>query len=429
MREDCISCKVGDLLTVKNGFAFKSKEYQKEGVPVVRIGDIQEWKVDVENAKRIPNKQEFESYEIKKGDILIAMSGATTGKFGLYASEEKAYQNQRVGNLKPHSDNFVNSTYIYYLLYSLKREIEKEAYGGAQPNISASKIENLDTLLFSLPIQRAIVSKIEELFSSLDSGIADLKKAQEQLKIYRQAVLKKAFEGKWKQEKLEKLSVAMGGYAFKSGDFLSEGEYQVVRIGNVRPGKIKKKTSPVYVNEIDKKIEEKYLLKPNDLVITLTGTRKKRDYGYTALVKENNLLLNQRLAYIRLKEQLLPKFFLYFSWSEPFKVQFFGSETGNVGQGNVGMKSVRETLVPQPPIDEQEKIVQYLENQFSICDQVDADIRTSLNSSQTLRQSILKKAFEGELLSEEEIEKCKKEYDYEPADVLLQKIKAEKKKK
>ena len=200
MREDWVECTLGDVLKLKNGFAFKSGNYIDEGIPVLRIGDIQDWNVDNSNAKRTRESEEYDQYLVNEGDILIAMSGATTGKFGIYNSNKKAYQNQRVGNLILHSDKFTLKKFVYYLLYSLKRDIEKSAYGGAQPNISASKIEALSTGLFPLPIQRAIVKKIESLFAHLDSGIADLEKAQAQLKIYRQAVLKKAFEGELTKE-------------------------------------------------------------------------------------------------------------------------------------------------------------------------------------------------------------------------------------
>ena len=206
-KKDWVECILGDLLKLKSGFAFKSSKYINEGIPVLRIGDIQDWNVDVYNAKRVEENDEYDPYIVNKSDILIAMSGATTGKFGIYNSDEKAYQNQRVGNLIPYSDKYTIKNYIYYLLYSLKRDIEIGAYGGAQPNISASKIEALQTKLFPLPIQRAIVAKIEELFSSLDRGIADLEKAQKQLVIYRQAVLKKAFEGELTKEWREKQAI------------------------------------------------------------------------------------------------------------------------------------------------------------------------------------------------------------------------------
>ena len=206
IKEDWIKCKLGDLLTLKNGFAFKSSRYTSEGIPVIRIGDINDWIVDESQAKCIAEEDEYDKYIVEKGDILIAMSGATTGKFGIYNSIRKAYQNQRVGNLKLNSKNFIDKKYIFNLLYSLKFQIEKDAYGGAQPNISAGKIHALKTVLAPLPEQRAIVAKIEQLFSDLDKGVADLKKAQDQLKIYRQAVLKKAFEGDWEIKLLEEVA-------------------------------------------------------------------------------------------------------------------------------------------------------------------------------------------------------------------------------
>ena len=159
------------------------------------------------------------------------MSGATTGKFGIYNSIRKAYQNQRVGNLKLNSKKIIDKKYIFNLLYSLKFQIEKDAYGGAQPNISAGKIHALKTVLAPLPEQRAIVAKIEELFSDLDKGVADLKKAQDQLKVYRQAVLKKAFEGELTKEWREE-----NNYSLK--DFLKglkESKNRAIKENEARP--------------------------------------------------------------------------------------------------------------------------------------------------------------------------------------------------
>jgi type I restriction enzyme, S subunit len=276
------------------------------------------------------------------------------------------------------------------------------------------------------------------------------------LEIYRQAVLKKAFEGEltkgwrgknnsvllkqnesingqkfrynsypnyWKCVRLEQVSKAIGGYAFKSAEFnKTTGKYQVLRIGNIRPGIIRFDESPVFINKVENNILSKSKLLTNDVLITLTGTRKKRDYGYTAIVNRNNLLLNQRLAALRFNENCMPEFFLYFSWTNDFKEQFFGSETGNVGQGNVGMKSVRSTVIPLPPVQEQIEIVQEIETRLSVCDNIQANIEEGLIKAEALRQSILKKAFEGRLLSEEELEACRKESDWEPADKLLERI-------
>src|SRR5690606_13286422 len=155
MRKDWIECKFGEIITFKNGYAFKSTGYLKSGVPVIRIGDIKENEVLIENAICVDENKDLKEYEIVKDDILIAMSGATTGKFGRYNLNDKAYLNQRVGNIKPLSDKYISKSFLYYLLSQLKREIEKSAYGGAQPNISSKKIEELTVALAPLPEQRA----------------------------------------------------------------------------------------------------------------------------------------------------------------------------------------------------------------------------------------------------------------------------------
>ena len=244
------------------------------------------------------------------------------------------------------------------------------------------------------------------------SGIENLLTAQHQLKTYRQAVLKWAFEGRltnenvkdgqmpkgWTQVQIKDVSETYGGYAFKSGEFENKGKYQVLRMGNVRPGILRYDENPVFLNDVDENVLTRSLLQVNDVIITQTGTRKKRDYGFTVLIPKSNLLLNQRIAAIRFAEKYLPKYFLYFSWTDLFKDQFFANETGNVGQGNVGMKAVTETFIPFCSIIEQNKIVQEIESRLSVADKMEESISQSLQHAEGLRQSILKKAFEGELI-------------------------------
>jgi type I restriction enzyme, S subunit len=94
----------------------------------------------------------------------------------------------------------------------------------------------------------------------------------------------------------------------------------------------------------------------------------------------------------------------------------------------VSLGGLRVSPLPIPSIIEQHQIVQEIESRLSVCERAEESIRESLNKSKVFRQSILKKAFEGTLLSEEEIAACKAAPDYEPVSVLLERIKAEKKK-
>lgn len=403
---------LGEVCKLKNGYAFKSDNYLEKGIPVIRISDIKDGLIVPRNTVHVSENSIYDSYIINENEIIVAMSGATTGKFGIYKSKDKAYQNQRVGKFDIIDKTLLDNNFLLHQLHSLKRRIEKDAYGGAQPNISSKKIEEMEIVLPTLETQQAIVSKIEELFSELDKGIEDLKTAQQQIKTYRQSVLKWAFEGKltnenvkdgelpkgWEMFQIKDVASTYGGYAFKSGEFKSKGKYQVLRMGNVRPGIVRYDESPVFLDVVEESVLNRSLLNIDDVIITQTGTRKKRDYGFTTLISKTNLLLNQRIAAIRFNDTYSPKFFLYYSWTDLFKDQFFANETGNVGQGNVGMKAVTETLIPKPPIEEQHLIVQEIESRLSVADKMEESIAQSLLQAEALRQSILKKAFSGELV-------------------------------
>lgn len=247
--------------------------------------------------------------------------------------------------------------------------------------------------------QARIVSRIEELFSELDNGVETLKKTKQQLAVYRQAVLKEAFDGRYPRKMLRDISSVISGYAFKSKKYTPAGEYVVVKIGNVKPFRFDFSRDLTRTNEVDSHILDKCLLKEGDCLITQTGSRGKRDYGYVSMIRnEKNYVLNQRVAALRFNTAIAkPSFYQYYLSSPEFRDFFFSYETGNVGQGNVGIKALREPMVILPSLDEQERIVHKLESELSVCDSIEQTIDAALHQAEAMRQSILKKAFEGEL--------------------------------
>ena len=118
------------------------------------------------------------------------------------------------------------------------------------------------------------------------------------------------------------------------------------------------------------------------------------------------------------------KFALYYSLSPVIKKEI-KRYTVETTQANIGIASIEVFVFPLCSLEEQTQIVAEIESRLSVCDKVEQSLSDSLSKAEALRQSILKKAFEGKLLSAAEIAHCKKEADYAPASVLLQKIKAE----
>lgn len=281
--------------------------------------------------------------------------------------------------------------YIYYLLQTIHIEHSTHKRYWIQ-QFSKVKVD-----IPSIPEQERVVSQIEESLSQLDSAVETLKKTKQQLEVYRDTVLKSAFTGSYPRKPLDEISKAISGYAFKSKLYDNSGRYRVVKIGNVKPFHFDFSRDNTRTNEFDEKIIEKYLLKQGDCIITLTGSRGKRDYGFVAMINdENDYMLNQRVAALRFDISVAyPKFFMYYLSSIDYRNKFFSYETGNVGQGNVGIKALIEPEVIVPSLQEQKRIVKRIESQLSVCDCIEQTVNQSLQQAEALRQSILKQAFEG----------------------------------
>lgn len=256
----------------------------------------------------------------------------------------------------------------------------------------------------SLPppkVQHAIVSKIEGLLSELDKGKQQLETAKQQLKVYRQAVLKWAFEGKltggnenWTTVRLGDLANAIdpqpshrtppkvkGGIPFVSiKDFDSEQD------------KIDFSKARLVSSNVLKEHHERYELQKGDFVIGKIGTIGKP----VRIVLPQNYTLSANIVLIQ-PRKIDPTFLYYFFQSNIIKKEFLAG-TRATTQAAFGIQKVREMKIQLPPAEEQNKIVQEIESRLRVCDKVEETITTSLAQAETLRQSILKKAFEGKLV-------------------------------
>lgn len=317
------------------------------------------------------------------------------------------------------------------------------------------------------PEQHRIVAKIEELFTKQDAGVEALKLVQAQLKRYRQSVLKAAVEGRltaeWRKQHLDELEPA---------DKLLE------RIQEKRKEKLRNNyKEPVLANTSDllklpyrwiwtslkniSKVNPKFdrnqysdemdvsfipMKKVSELsgIVDLSEIRKFKDVkkGYTPF-QDNDIIFakitpcmeNGKIAVllgltsgigfgstefhvIRLPNYMPRKYLFYYFLRDSFRKEAAKNMTGSVGQKRVPAEYLKESLIPLPPLSEQITITKEIDRIFSICSEIEALLEAELKRTQSLRQLILKRAFEGKLVPQDPND--------EPASVLLEKIKAEK---
>lgn len=188
--------KLGECCNFVNGFAFKSTKFKEKGDTIIRITNINGTGVDVNDVKYFDKsdyKANWQTFEIHKGDILIAMSGATTGKVGIYNNKTVAYLNQRVGKIVPDKSKLVNR-FLYYILLSKTQFLYMLAGGGAQPNLSSTKLMNVFEIpLPPIEVQTEIVrilDKFTSLEAELEAGLeAELDCRKRQYEYYRDKLL------------------------------------------------------------------------------------------------------------------------------------------------------------------------------------------------------------------------------------------------
>lgn len=510
MREDWSECLLGEIsskITKGSTPTTYGYKYQKEGINFIKIENVIRGRIDKKSIYQFISEEAHESQkrsQLEEGDVLFSIAG-TIGETCLITKDVLPANTNQAFAIISGFNKVLDANFLRKQLDSfISRKLKDKARGGAMNNVSLTDLKDLNLVIPPLVEQNRIVSKIDALFSSLDQGIADLKKAQDQLKVYRQAVLKKAFEGEltkawreqqtdlptadelleqikeerqkhyeiqlkeWKEaviawekngkggkksnkpqnikefkplsnEDLNVLPKIPNGWAWQkfgnvclkimdgthfSPKNISVGDYKYISAKNIKEGRIDL-TKISYVSKKDhQEIFSRCDVKKGDVLYIKDGATTGRA-AVNNLDEEFSLLSS--VGVFRTSQNLIiPKFLEYYLNAQITRNRMLSNIAG-VAITRLTLVKLNNSIFLICSPREQKQIIREIESRLSVCDKVEQSIIESLEKASALRQSILKKAFDGSLLSVDEIAACKLEPDWEPADVLLERIKKEKK--
>jgi len=414
-----------------DGDWIESKDQDPNGeVRLIQLADIGEGNFKNKSSRFLTLKRAnaLNCTFLRQDDILVARMPDPIGRACLFPlKNENSFVTAVDVAIIRLGDKSVIPKYLMHSINNLyiRREIESLQSGTTRKRISRSNFAIIKFPLAPLPEQHRIVAKIEEVFSSLDKGIESLKSARQQLIVYRQAVLKWAFEGKfanenvkegelpdgWKWKQTKEITSVLGDGLHGTPVYSESGEYYFINGNNLSDGKIeiKENTKRVTIEEYEK---YKKPLNDNTIFVSINGT-----LGNTAFYNGEKVVLGKSACYFNVLNIVDKQYLRYCITSQRFINYAHKNATGSTIK-NVGLKSMREFEIPLPAtIEEQQLIVGEIEFRLSVCDKIEESIEQSLKQSEALRQSILKKAFEGKLVPQDPND--------EPASVLLDRIKAE----
>lgn len=251
-----------------------------------------------------------------------------------------------------------------------------------------------------LPEQERIVSRIEELFSQLDAGVETLKKQKQQLAVYRQAVLKEAFDS-IEDQYYQTLNTAILGSPqnglYKPKSDYSDNGTPILRIDGFYDGFIVK---DYYYKRVNLTVDEitRYSLEIGDLIVNRVNSMPY--LGKCALVRflGETTVFESNMMRIKLdNEKVNGDFLTYYLSSSTGRKELTKSAKQAVNQASINQTDVGNAIVPMPPVEIQKRLLTYIESRLSVCDSIEQTVDTALQQAEAMRQSILKDAFEGRL--------------------------------
>lgn len=388
--------KLGDILSLQNGYAFKSAEYQDDGYFVMRITNVQQGYISPNNPKyiRIDKGSKLEKFILEEGDILVSLTG-DVGRVGVIENEHlPAALNQRVARVTGVKRELVNIDYLFIYMnsHAFRRQVEEFSHGAAQANVSTKDILSINVVLPPLAEQKRIVAKLDAAFAEIDSAIELVGT---------------------KQANAEKLKASLLDASLKDDDAM----WKTVKLGDVceiqpKKAQIKKKLSDndeisfmpmddLGINEMypsanqTKTLAKAYssytYFEDNDVLLAkITPCFENGKLGIATNLTNGVGFGSSEYIVLRCGEQVLPQYIYYHLNQPSFRAEGKNKMSGAVGHKRVPKDFVESLKLPLPPLALQQRIVAKLDAAFAEIETVFATTKMAIDNYTALKSSLLK---------------------------------------
>lgn len=389
------SVNLGDVAKVESGYAFKSGEFIRNGIPIVRINNLDKNGVNLDfNISYSSDFKQIDKYKIEFGDILIGMSGSI-GKVSIYKNKCIALLNQRVGNVKPINQNELSKLYLYYFLRSemFVREISKSANGCIISNISSKDICNVKFNVPDMQEQQKIVSILEIAENTI-------KKRTEQIEALDELVKSRFIEmfgdpvrnpKGWKIEKLENISSVGSSKRVFVDELVDEGIpfYRGTEIGALSTGEHIQPTLFITKEHYNSLKESTGVPVIGDLLMPSICPD-----GRIWIVKDNQpfYFKDGRVLWIHLEEKNINSIYLKHMLREKF-IRDYNKIASGTTFAELKIFALKGLDISIPPIELQNQFADFV-NQI---DKLKSQMENSLKELEDNFKSLMQKAFKGEL--------------------------------
>ncbi|EAH6317524.1 restriction endonuclease subunit S [Campylobacter jejuni] len=374
--------KINKIVTFVNGYAFENFDFNPIfEIPVIRIGDMQKEKILYDNCLKTKEKEKLKQFLISNNDILIALSGATTGKIAFCDTDNKAYINQRVAIVR----SKLKLVKYYFLTRGFSLLIELACNGSAQPNISTKEIGEFKIPLPPLKEQEQIANFLDEKCKKIANFIEKKEKLITLLKEQKQALINETIikgldkninfkdsgiewlgeiPQHWRIVKLKYVAFTNIGLVYTPDDIIENPDegYPVLRANNIQNGKIDYQDL-IYIKS--KQIGKKQIISSGDLLMCVRNGSENL-LGKTAKIQDGYFSFGAFTAII--KNQFNDYFYWIFQTNMLRKS--IASFSASNGIGQISQDDIKNFIISFPPLKEQEQIAQFLDSEISKIDKI-----------------------------------------------------------